>query len=191
MHTLHVRTAAMAFAAGTIALSGCSSPDRGPVARSSQDMSSGASIVPTDTVVDTTATPASEVDARTLRDDLLRLAASAPFGRSGWAADTTIVETWLETYPTLQRTLLDDQLVDPATVSSSSAFLIDDTTGAGDQSFAWAVVDAGGTCAGAVVIIPGEPDGSVSDADVPTRFVPVDELRTCSARGAIDALTEA
>ncbi len=197
MHTFHARTLAVAFAAGTFALAGCRADDA-PSTMSAHDAEPPVdtpSIGPAspDTVTSDPAagTPLPTDDAAAVRDELLALAAAAPFGQTGSGPDFTIVTAWLEVHPGLARTLFDDQPADPATISSSSAFLMEDLRAPGDQAFAWAVADLDGECAAAVALIPGNPDGSVSDSGRPTVFAPVDDPATCSARGALEAFAAA
>lgn len=184
MHTFHARTLAVAFAAGTFALAGCRADDA-PSTMSAHDAEPPVEADPA------TGSPLPTTDAAAVRDELLELAAAAPFGQTGSGPDFTIVTAWLEVHPGLARTLFDDQPADPATISSSSAFLMEDLRAPGDQAFAWAVADLDGECAAAVALIPGNPDGSVSDSGRPTVFAPVDDPATCSARGALEAFAAA
>lgn len=222
MYPTTARTLAVAFAAGTFAITAaagvtaCSSDDAAPRATSSsavdtEDTSGGGEPSTTDastteastndatttdvSVVDEIegdpvvggATPLPATDAAAVRDELLALAENAPFG-TGWGPDTTIVTAWLEVFPGMGRSLFDDQPATDTSISSSSAFLMEDVTAPGDQAFAWAVLDSSGRCAGAVAVIPGNADGSVSDSGLPTVFAPVDDLASCTARAAIEAL---
>lgn len=212
MNSFHVRTFAVAFAAGTFALAGCGGDDA-PTATSSHDAETpGTAAAPatdaTDPTIEAVATndtiptdptggpgpagsPLPTDDPAALRDELLELAVEAPFGQTGSGPDFTIIEAWLAVHADLARTLFDDQLADATTISSSSAFLMEDLRAPGEQAFAWAVLGTDGDCAGAVAVIPGNPDGSVSDSGLPTIFAPVDDLATCSARGALEAYAAA
>ncbi len=200
MYPTTFRTLAVAFAAGTFsivagALGTACSDDRSPSSATDAGVAPTSDVTPAGTAGEVAgdpavgpASPLPTDDAAAVRDELLTLAAGASFG-TGRAADMTIIEAWLAEYPAIERTLFDDQPSTATTLSSSSAFLIEDVTAPGDQAFAWAVLGTDGTCAGAVAVIAGTADGSVSDADVPTVFAPVDDLEPCTARAAIAAFT--
>lgn len=202
MYPTTIRTLAAAFAAGTFAITAgtaCGGDDTAPIAteatatpdtEATPDSTATPDTGPGEIADDPEVGPASPLptaDADAVRDELIELAEDAPFG-TGSGPDFTIIESWLAEYPALERSLFDDQPATATSISASSAFLMEDVTAPGEQAFAWAVLGADGTCAGAVAVIPGNPDGSVSDSGLPTVFAPVDDLASCTARAAIEAL---
>jgi hypothetical protein len=132
------------------------------------------------------ASPLPTANAAATRDELLLLAASTGFGDA--FPDSAMVGHWLETYPGLQRTLLDDQPADPTTVSVSPAFLTTPLSSDADQAWGFALVDSNGTCAGGVAVILGGGDPTLPPATVPTQFATVEGFTPCTARAAVDAL---
>ena len=181
MHTFVVRHLAVAFgAASLVGLSACGS-----------EAATELTVEPTPPPVTAGPLPAGSLlptgDAGSARDELLQLAAAADPLAAGGYPDTAILSAWLEAVPALQLTVFPDVPANEQTVSASSAFLISQEPGVGDQLWGFAVADTDGGCAGAVAVIDGNPDGSVSDADEISSWHELDDLAVCSATAAIEA----
>jgi len=169
--------------AAAVVVAGCAdeeaSPGPDPVSATTVAAAAGSSPLPTP-------------DAAALRDELLDLAARTDVDGE-LSAGTAIISRWLAEHPGLQLSLFDDQPATEEVVSSSTAFLIASPDSpvpevAGEQHFAFAVLDTSGRCAGGIAVIPGEADGSVADDGRPTEFAPVATPASDCSAAATSAL---
>ncbi|MDX6695750.1 MAG: hypothetical protein QOF02_3353 [Blastocatellia bacterium] len=130
-------------------------------------------------------------DAVAMRDQLLELARGAVFNPQSSASTNAdaIRAAWRKQYPGLKFVLFYSMPADANSVSASDTFLISGASGNYDQLYSFAVTDTKGKCAAGAAVIPGDTAShKVSEAKLPTMFVPIDmsSARSCSGRDAGD-----
>jgi hypothetical protein len=127
-------------------------------------------------------------DAAAVRDTLLAIARCTPIPPGTAFTESPIEEAWSKAYPNLKSALFSSSEPTVMTFSVESGFLTSRSASGtphyNDRIFSFALKDALGRCAGAVLVIPAV-NGKIADGP-PTVFQPVDMSATpnCSADSA-------